>query len=405
MMQWKVRGSWAQQWTVTATALAVGTIALVGWGSPSGASGSSPIILGVDAAQSGAAASQGLSEIAGVKAYVAYINKQGGVLGHKFQVVVEDDQSQPTVAASLVQKLVEQDHAQYIVGPENSNTVAAAIPAVDSAHVVNIGWGSGWPITGVTTAQSQSYAFPGILNAATSYVPIIVKDLIQAKHLNRVAVMGDSTPFSLAIVPALQEAAKSDGFTLTSDQQFPFGATDATPQVLKALATHPNLVIAWSGPGADLVTLFQAIRTQDPTIPIVAITELSTPSFISAVGPAAMENSYESASPVNFPNAVPAGSETANQVNAYYQWMKATGSGAAGLLSVGWVGWSSVAELTSAIKSAGSLSESKVKNALAHQHASILGTEWARTPTNYQHISSLLAYIAEYQNGSFVVVK
>jgi len=74
------------------------------------------ILLGSHLPLSGYAAAWGVDIKAGMDAYFAYVNDQGGVNGRKIRLIVYDDAYSGPLAAEVVRKLVEQDKVFAIMG-------------------------------------------------------------------------------------------------------------------------------------------------------------------------------------------------------------------------------------------------------------------------------------------------
>jgi ABC-type branched-subunit amino acid transport system substrate-binding protein len=74
------------------------------------------IVLGSHLPLSGLAAAWGVDIKAGMDAYFAYVNDQGGVYGRKIRLIVYDDQYTGPMASEVVRKLVEQDKVFAIMG-------------------------------------------------------------------------------------------------------------------------------------------------------------------------------------------------------------------------------------------------------------------------------------------------
>jgi branched-chain amino acid transport system substrate-binding protein len=74
------------------------------------------IVLGSHLPLSGLAAAWGVDLKAGMEAYFAYVNDNGGVYGRKIRLIVYDDQYTGPMAAEVTRKLVEQDKVFAIMG-------------------------------------------------------------------------------------------------------------------------------------------------------------------------------------------------------------------------------------------------------------------------------------------------
>src|SRR5947209_6039445 len=66
-------------------------------------------VVGVSAALTGPSASTNAPPIEGLRLYVDRLNASGGVNGKKIQLVLQDDQGEPSKAAANAKKLLTQD--------------------------------------------------------------------------------------------------------------------------------------------------------------------------------------------------------------------------------------------------------------------------------------------------------
>jgi len=83
-------------------------ILALGIGSPAQAADKKPIRVGLLLSLSGPAASFGIPERDAIQILTKRINEQGGVNGHSIELVVYDDETNPTQAARGVRQLVRQ---------------------------------------------------------------------------------------------------------------------------------------------------------------------------------------------------------------------------------------------------------------------------------------------------------
>jgi branched-chain amino acid transport system substrate-binding protein len=64
----------------------------------------------------------------GAKLAEEEINKQGGVLGRKIQLVIEDNKSNPTEAVATAEKLISKDKVPVLMGAWSSTLTLAVMP-------------------------------------------------------------------------------------------------------------------------------------------------------------------------------------------------------------------------------------------------------------------------------------
>jgi branched-chain amino acid transport system substrate-binding protein len=378
----------------------------------SGASSSSPITICEIAATSGPFSQLGVDDELGATAWAAGVNKAGGILGHKVTLVQENDASDPATAAALVHKCVSQVHANFIFGPEETSTAAAAVPVANQLQTVLLGWQSGWDGQGISNANLHSYSFPGIGNVFFADDLATITQLIVPRHYTRVAVIEDNAPGGLGNTQYMQSLASKYGYQVVASQLTNPGATDDTPQVLNLLKANPQIIVLGLIPGPDTITFLKAVRAQNPTIPISECSGCAMSTFVNAVGgTSAMQDVYMIGTPENVLTAVPNTSATAaglTDTKNYIAAMKADGMGSANQIDEGGEGWDTGRELAAAIESAKSISTNDVKNALEHQSIVTGGIQiyyWARTPSDYSTITQIdSAVVTVGPNNTFTVL-
>jgi branched-chain amino acid transport system substrate-binding protein len=361
---------------------------MVAISAPISSAAESSLTVCADAALSGPFASLGQGEVNGAKAYVKMIDAKGGILGHQVKFVVEDDQSVPSTAATLARKCVEQEHANFVLGPEETSTSSAAIPVLNALDEVTISWQSGWNDIGLSEANRHEYVFPGQENVFHEDDLATVQEIVAPRHYKRIAVIEDSAPGGLGNNTYTASLSKQyGGFQVVKNETVSPGATDDTPSVLALLAAKPQLIMLGTIPGPDTITAIKSIRAQNPTIPVSLCSGCELPSFVAAAGgPNAMKDVYVLGAQSQLATALKptaANKPTIADASAYIAAMKADGFTSANQIDDGPEGWASFEDLTAAIETAKSTSASAVKTALEHQTIDTLGIHWARTPQNY----------------------
>jgi len=83
----------------------------------------------------GTTATFGISTRNGIEMAVEKINQEGGLLGKKVVVIVEDDQGKPEEAATAVKKLINQDKVIAILGEVASSRSLAGAPICQSSGI------------------------------------------------------------------------------------------------------------------------------------------------------------------------------------------------------------------------------------------------------------------------------
>jgi branched-chain amino acid transport system substrate-binding protein len=370
--------------------------------SVSGSSSASPLKVGAVISESGALDTLGVTELAAIQAAVTTYNQHGGIDGHKIQLTVVNDQSTPSLSATATRKLIQQDGAQVIIGPDDQGLTAAAAPIAIAAHVPMLQMGGNWPITGLSTSESTADVFPVIPDTNTLVIKALVDQILLPQHYTKVGVLLDNTSYSLAFEAPMAKAAKANGLTVTT-QVMPAGSTDATAQALNLLKAHPDIIVVGSPPGPDSITSIKAIRAQSPTIPIYVDQASASAAFASAVGASNLNNVDIIQPATSDVSLLPAGSPYLPDSNAFLAAMKAQGKyPTPATQGTAFLGWTAMSELKYAITAAKSTSSSALVSALQHESGYVTYIHWARTPSNYGGIAGYAIYMVKFANGQFV---
>jgi hypothetical protein len=147
----------------------------------------------------------------------------------------------------------------------------------------------------------------------------------------------------------------------------------------------------------------KALRAEDPTIPVGDCAACTVSSFYSSVGGYNTMKDVYVGGPESMLLQYSPSKTAKTDIQNYITGMTAVGYGTSSDISSDAVGWESGLELTAGIQSAGSTSETAVKNALAHQNITLLGWGWARTPTDYEKVGSFHSTMAIWTSAGKLV--
>ncbi|MBP2148195.1 branched-chain amino acid transport system substrate-binding protein [Xanthobacter flavus] len=93
------------------------------------------IKIGVNEPLTGAFAASGTYVVNGAKIAADEINAKGGILGKKVELVIEDNKSNPTEAASVAEKLITSDKVPVLMGAWGSSLTLATMPKLEEYSV------------------------------------------------------------------------------------------------------------------------------------------------------------------------------------------------------------------------------------------------------------------------------
>ena len=213
-----------------------------------GAWAAEPIKIGAIFSVTGPASFLGEPEKNTAKMVEEELNKAGGLLGRPVEVVVYDDESDPTKAVTAVDRLIKKDGVVAIIGPSTTGSTLAVAPKAIAAKV---------PLVSCAAAKKiVDPVNPWIFKTAQHdalFVKRIYEHLKKTK-LTKVALLSASDAYGAAGREELKELAASYGLTIVADEVFGPKDTDMTAQLTKIKGMDAQAIVCWgTNPGPAVV--------------------------------------------------------------------------------------------------------------------------------------------------------
>lgn len=348
--------------------LAAGVIALGAVGCSMGQSQTPPrygqdIVVGVPLSATGNLASEGAMARRGYDLWLDWVNDhEGGItvagVKHRVRALFEDDASKPEMAGQLAEQMITTEHASFLLGPYGASNTAA-VAAVAERYQVPLVSANGSARS--IFARGNRYVF-GVQTPADQDLREVF-DMAAAMNPrpSTVAMLSADDSFSTEVATGALDYAATRGVLVVFNQQYPSGSTNLYPLLAQARATNPDIVIN-SGHLLEAVAVSKAARdlrfaakmfvySVGPTMPdfVQALGKDADYVFTGSQWTAAAQ--YRPDCYLTVPEYVAAYRKRfATEDEPNYQVADATAAGLA---------------LEQAIEHAGSLSEDRVRDALA----------------------------------------
>src|SRR5919206_2786654 len=153
------------------------------------------------------------------------INRKGGVLGRKIELLIEDDQSRPDISAALARKLVDQG-VVFILSmsltpatqQQQTVTMEARVPQMTPMNSADY----------LTTQLNNPYFWQTGPLGSTQIATLLAH--AKTKNLKRVALITDNSDLGQAVGKAFRAGLEKAGMEVVDEEVVPLGATTATPQ-------------------------------------------------------------------------------------------------------------------------------------------------------------------------------
>jgi branched-chain amino acid transport system substrate-binding protein len=236
------------------------------------------IELGAALSATGIYASNGHNTKNGYEFAVKKINDAGGVkIGGKcydFKIKYYDDESTPARAAQLIERLIDQDKIQYILGPYSSPLAKAVLPVTEKNKTPIV---QGEAASRSLFTQGYKYHF-GIIATSEKYLaPIVDLAADRAKKAGKdpstvkVAMIFQDDPFSLDVRAGVADALKKYKMTAVVDDRMPKDLNDITGFFTKVKALKPDLLLI-SGHEKGAATAAREMAEMKIGVPLVGMT-------------------------------------------------------------------------------------------------------------------------------------
>ena len=243
-----------------------------------------PIKIGVAGPFTGGSSSMGVSMRDGVRLATEEINKAGGVLGRKIQLVERDDEAKNERGVQIAQELINKEKVTAVVGYINTGVALASQRFFQEAKIPvmnNVATGS--LVTHQFDDQPENYIFR---NAAHDSIqaPMIVEEAITRRGFKKVAILADSTNYGQLGRADLEKALEAKGIKPVAVEKFNIKDVDMTAQLLKAKEAGAEAVLTY-GIGPELAQIANGMTKLGWKVPMVGSWTLSMANFIDNAGP------------------------------------------------------------------------------------------------------------------------
>jgi branched-chain amino acid transport system substrate-binding protein len=286
------------------------------------------------------------------------LNRRGGLLGRKIELLIEDDQSRPDISAALARKLIDQG-AVFILSmsltpatqQQQTVTMEAKTPQMTPMNSGDT----------LTTQLPNPYFWQtgplGSIQIATLLAHA------RAKHLKRVALISDNSDLGQLLARFFRKGLEASKIEVVAEEVVPRGATTAEPQMQKIRAANPDAMFMAGVLTAENVLILKAYRQYGLRFPIHSSYNLSVPVYMS-VAKGLIDG-------VTFVDAYDPEKPEVKQFESAYK--KATGKDPFNLHGYGYDGIMLVAE---AIRRAGSTDKEKIRAAMQSlTYAGVMGAK------------------------------
>ncbi len=236
------------------------------------------IVLGSAISLTGKYATNGIHSKNGYEFAIKKIAEDGGVkIGDKcynFEVIYYDDESKGDRAATLAERLINQDKVQYMLGPYSSGMTKAIAPVTENYQIPMVEaegasrslFNKGYRYLFAVLSTSEQY-----LASAVDLAAEVAEKEGKSPSDVKVAIAVENDPFSLDIRAGVLEDAEKYGMDIVIDEKLPRDLSDMSAILTKVKLVKPDLLIV-SGHSKGAATAVRQIGEQKIDTPMIALT-------------------------------------------------------------------------------------------------------------------------------------
>lgn len=218
-----------------------------GGGEPAAGGGSAvkgAINIGAVLPLTGSSASIGEDQRRGIELAVDKINADGGVLGKKLNVIVEDSGGAANSALDAAKKLTTVDKVSAVMGEYSSGVTVPLGQYLQQAGVVHVNVGSSSP--DIANIGDKSFSVIGLDTIASKFA----SDELIKRGYKTAAIMVPNNSYGEGIVKPFTDAYKAAGGSVTETVLYTEGQTSYRAELERIAKSSPDVVL-YSAYGQD----------------------------------------------------------------------------------------------------------------------------------------------------------
>ena len=199
-----------------------------------------PILIGCYFPLSGGNAAIGESLKVGVQMAVDEINAAGGVEGRQINVLFEDDESDATTGVAVVNKYINQDNVDMIIGTVMTTVMMACLEVSEDAGVVMV-----TPCASGTSVTNSGYKYVARVQASDEQQARACVEYVIDAGYQKIGLMHSNDDAGTQARDVILSVAAEHGVELAAVEAFDYASSDYKPQLQNIKAAGCDALITW----------------------------------------------------------------------------------------------------------------------------------------------------------------
>ncbi len=237
-----------------------------------------PITIAVASPFSGMESFIGPDTLNGVDVAVTQINANGGVLGHKVQIVTADTVGDPVDAVPAVSQIIATAHPVAMIGP-SSLTITSVIRQLNQDKLVDM------TIGGTTQLDHMKYKYIYRVTPSDSQMGVAMAYYgTQIKHYKRAALLWGANASAQTLNNPVESTLKKHGVDVVSDMSIVPDQSSYRSEVERILAAKPDVIYTQLDPQSGSTFFSELQQLGGGNIPLIGDDVTASAQFAQAIG-------------------------------------------------------------------------------------------------------------------------
>jgi branched-chain amino acid transport system substrate-binding protein len=252
------------------------------------ASAADTIVFGAAISITGKTAKEGEYTRDGYQFAIDKINEMGGIKvgGKSYNVALKyyDDETKPERTAQLIEKLINEDKVNLILGPYGSSPTGTAAPICERYRIPMV------EANGAAESifsKGYMYTFM-ILSPAKNYLRGVMETILtKDPTVKTVAILGENEAFSKEVAAGAVVYAREKGLEVVYDELYPTNAQDVSALLTAIKGRNPHVILG-SGHLQDSLLIVKQAKDLNVNVRAMGFSVgPSSPEFRANLGKAA----------------------------------------------------------------------------------------------------------------------
>lgn len=352
------------------------------------------VVFGVSAGLTGYVATIDRAWTDAVRIGADIVNEQGGVLGNKIEIVVEDNRSEPQEAVTSYRKMMSSDGAKVFVSGCLSAGNFAAVPIVMRQKIPMV-----LCSINARDAEQAKWMF-STLPPPSFEVETRLRYLRDKTQIRKVGVIYDQSPYASLLMNSAKEQASKFDMTVVGTEQYQQSDADLSVIIKKLQAAGAGAILKM---GVGPTTLTAAKNIKDSAVGLPLLTSTEDIAVFKEVAQVLGKDFFFVAGPTQIYDSIPANDPVAAAIGRFLKpWRAKYGD-----RDPTWAGrgFDAVLFVSEAIKRAQSLDGDKIRDQL-EKISGFQGTSGAYNfDKSHYGITENPYVLAQIVDGKIVIVK